>query len=171
MGTLVKTFHIRGTSLKQAWDDYLEEDIRENGEGAYKGTIYGVSFPELVDKFPDDVDKYDSKAICIKKPKENTNKIKTSVESFPCKAARKWETYYYGVTSWEYTHVESITDVSQTECIKKARAYVEKYPNKRIIILIGKRLVNSPNKVAEISGKSNSNTSEGVWECIAGCSY
>lgn len=172
MSTLTKVFRIKGMTLQEAWKNYRDEDVRENGEGTYNGTINHVSFPKLVNKLPETIDKRESAAVCIRKPVLNTNKVKSTVENFPCKDTRKWETYYYARPIWLDHHlVEEISDTSQAKCIEAARKYVEKHPNIPLEIHVGKRLVNMDTKVAKVKYKPASNESPGEWECIAGCPY
>jgi len=110
----------------------------------------------------DHTSKREVKGYCINKPIVNNN---TVVTNYPQKGARKWETIYVGVTKFDGNQVCS--DASQTECIKKARAWVEKNPNKEVNIMIKKKLIEGNNLVASIKYKKASDEKDGLY-CFVG---
>jgi hypothetical protein len=109
----------------------------------------------------DNTEKRDVKGYCKTPPVTNTNKIKTVVTNYPQKGTRKWVTKYRGVDKWEGDVVCEAD--SQTECIKQARAYVEKNPNKMIEVQIHKALEGGKFKVADINYKKASNEKDGLY--------
>lgn len=163
-----ETRYVRGSgrTMQEAWDDLVEQDRVENGTDFYGSVLSTVNFPvREVKEFPEELDKYHAVGKCISKPVLNNNKIKTEVENFPCKATRKWVTKYkaesrYGVSP-------SILCDSQTECITKARAWLEKHPHSIIDIHIIKVLEKMSPKVATISYKKSKDEKDGVWEFMA----
>lgn len=165
MGAETRYAKAKGISLKQAWEDLVEEDVYDRGHEYYGGNFGTCDFPRLVKKFSDDLRKGEVEAICIKEPIPNTNKIKTEVENFPCKTTREWITEYYGVT-W-IDRKEVCLDESQVKCIEKARAYVEKNPFEGVEIHIRKKLKNLPTKVAKIKYKKSTTEQLGEWKFFA----
>jgi hypothetical protein len=170
MGTEIRYLTIKGKTLKDAWDSAVEEDTYDRGHDYYNSSIRSCSPPRLVPKITKELEYGLSKgyalAELIKAPVANTNKVKSEVTNFPCKAARVWETEYYAIERFS-TNSPNITDPSQTECIRKARAYVEANPNSSLEIHIRKKLVKQSTKVAEINYKKSSNESDGTWNIVA----
>ena len=155
-----------GRTMMEAWNDLVEDDRQENGSGVYNSVFSSVcNAIKEVYQFPDDLDKYKAVAVCVQKPIGNTNKIKTEVENFPCKATRKWVTEYYGVT-WRGERISEISSDSQVKCIALARAYIEKNPEVSVEIHIGKKLIGST-KVAKINYKKATNERLGTWKFMA----
>jgi hypothetical protein len=167
-----------GKSMADAFANAQEEAREEYGNDSYNGQINNCSLVSDVthkrgsfkeedffhDWILDNTNKRDVKGYCVRKPKLNTNKIKTIVTNHPQKGARKWVTKYIALDKWEGTAVCEAE--SQTECIKKARAYVEKHPNIRLEVQIQKTLVGGKNKVADIEYKNASDEKEGMYRFV-----
>lgn len=168
MGAEIRYGTSSGRTMMEAWDSLVEEDREENGSGHYNSVFSSiVNGIKEVDKFPDEpIDKYTAVAVCIQKPIANTNKTKTEVENFPCKATRKWVTEYYG-TTWRGERISEISSDSQTKCIALARKYVEKNPHVTVEIHIGKKLAGAVTKVASIKYKKSTKERIGKWEFMA----
>lgn len=176
MGAIRKQAKISGRTLGEAFKKLQDSDEREIGEDIYSGGwnncagIREISASEFDKRLKEEnISKFEGAiAKCLKKPVSNDSKIKTSVENFPNKGARKWETRYIAEESkWGR---EVINEVSQTLAIKKARKYVETHPEERLNIIITKQLSTSA-KVATISYKKSSKEADGVWEVYGEMNY
>lgn len=169
----------RGKSMTDAFRRAQERAQEEYGNDSYNGQINNCSLVgDVTDKqhqfkeqdyfhtwILNNTGKRDVKGYCISKPVVNNNKIKTVVTNFPQKGTRKWETLYVGVTKFDGNQVCS--DASQTECIKKARAWVEKNPDKQVDVTIRKKLTEGKNLVASINYKKATNEKDGLY-CFVG---
>ena len=180
MGAISIVVRASGKSMQDAFRNAQKEAEDEYGhQQGYSGHINCCSLDSDVthrrgdfeedDYFHswilDNTHKRDVKGYCISKPVVNTNKIKTVVTNFPQKGTRKWETVYIAVTKWDRNQV--CEDVSQTQCIKKAREYVEKNPTIQLDVIISKRLVGDQTKVATIDYKKATNEKDGLY-CFVG---
>lgn len=141
MGATLVQQRAIGKDLQEAYRYAVEEAIYENGNDSYNGTISTTR--GIVDKTKeylslgmtpsqyaywlyenDKLDKWgNAVGICLSKPVENTNKIKTKVDTTPQKGTRKWETVYQVRTRDGQVVASS---EFQTEAIKKAREYTER---------------------------------------------
>ena len=167
-----------GKSMADAFKNAQEEAREEYGNDSYNGQINNCSLVGDVshkqgefkeqDFFHtwilDNTNKRDVKGYCSRKPVTNTNKIKTVVTNYPQKGTRKWVTNYIGVTAFDGDVI--CEDISQTECIRKAREYVENNPNKRVEIQIRKVLIGGKVKVADINYKQASNEKAGQYTFV-----
>ena len=178
MGAIQETATISGRNLQEAFQKLQDSDREEKGDDIYSGGwnnstgIREVNQKEW-NKYDeaDSISKHESAiAICVRKPVGNKNKIKTVVTNFPNVGTRKWITKYEATSSaagWERTVV---SEVSQADAIKKARAYVEKHPDESLSLNIVKVLLGKT-KVAEIDYKPASNEADGTWEIFGCMSY
>lgn len=155
-----------GMTLKEAWDNLVEDDKRENGEAYYNGTFYSCEFPREVNELiEEELEKGESQAVCIKKPVLSKAKVKTSVENFPCKSARKWITEYYAT---DRMGEEVAKSESQVQCIKMAREILEKKQGlSRLEIKIRKVLKDQSPKVALITLKESAKDQLGTWSFLS----
>jgi hypothetical protein len=168
-----------GNSMSDAFNKAVEEANDEYGhQQGYSGEINNCELVGDVthrrgefkeDDFfhqwiLDNTDKRDVKGYCARKPVTNSNKIKTVVTNYPQKGTRKWVTKYIALDKWTGTAVCEAD--SQTECIKKARAYVEKHPDKMLEVQIQKTLVGGKNKVADINYKKASKEKPGLYTFV-----
>jgi len=169
MGTIIKTATITGKTLQSAFKRLQDECREEYGGDIYNGEwnncqgVREVSAAEF-DKC-DDMSKYQPAiAKCIRKPIVNTNKIKTVVTNYPVTGTRKWVTKYQA-TTYRNNYAEMVVDeLTQGAAIKKARAWVEKYPEDNLTVHIAKVLEGQKTMVAKIDYKSASNEKNGTWE-------
>ena len=132
------TFYHKRTasSMKEAYNESVEDAIDEYGNDPYNGTISTTNgFVDVTKKFKDSgkklsafiesaadvMDKRDCWGICVLEPKLNTNKIKSQVELVLQVGRRVWETRYE-------VHAEGTLIGShslQAGAIKIARDYTE----------------------------------------------
>jgi len=177
MGGILKRQTISGRTLQEAFKRLQEIDRQEHGNDYYSGGWNNCpSVREVSSKSYDDTDDLSkgSGAIakCIRQPKVNTNTVKTTVDRFPNKGARKWVTMYVAKSSrYETEHYMSIKDESQAEVIRKARIHVENNPKAKLTIVIEKHLIKQEAKVAEIKYKPSTTEKDGEWEIFAVVSY
>ena len=171
MGAIDKEARIRGNSLGVAFQELQDEDREENGTDTYSGGwnnsdgVREVSASEFKNTDIADMDKWGNAiAVCIKKPIKNSNKVKTKVKAFPNVGARVWETIYVVRLNSFKESFTGLSDKSQTQAIKKARAYVEKHPETSAYIEITKVLTKGVSKVAEIEYKKSNNERGGIWD-------
>jgi hypothetical protein len=105
------TFYHKRTapSMKEAYNQLVEDAIDEYGNDAYNGTISTTNgFVDVTKKFKDSgkklsafiesaedvMGKRDCWGICVLEPKLNTNKIRSQVELVLQVGRRVWETKY-----------------------------------------------------------------------------
>lgn len=132
------TFYHKRTapSMKEAYNELVEDAIDEYGNDPYNGTISTTNgFVDVTKKFKDSgkklsafiesaedvMSKRDCWGICVLEPKLNTNKIRSQVELVPQIGRRIWETRYE-------VHAENRligTHSLQAGAIKIGRDYTE----------------------------------------------
>ena len=181
MGATLITRHGRGKDMADAFRKLQIEAEEEYGNDAYNGEINNCSLSGDVGshrgKFDEDdhfeewlyenkLSKRSAVGYCTQNPVVNTNKIRTTVTNYPQKGTRKWETRYVAESLRSDRHI-GISEKSQTEAIKKARAYVEKHPDVSLRISITKILVGSDTKVAGIDYKKAGNERDGCYTFVA----
>lgn len=179
MGACLITKTVKARNIKEAWDKVYEEaeDYSGHQEG-YSGDFNVCSFAkdvthllksksqsDLDDYITDNCDKGDAWGYCLQEPVVNTNKVKSQVEVTPQKGTRKWETVYKAVTSWDEREVAR--DKSQTNCIKKARAYVEANPDAIVKVIIAKELTEGITKCATVTYKKSTTEKLGIYKFVA----
>jgi hypothetical protein len=176
MGTITKRATITGRTLQEAFKKLQDECREEYGEDIYNGQwnncseVREVSAKEF-DRC-DDMNKHEPAiAKCIRKPTTNTNKIKTVVTNYPATGTRKWVTRYRA-TSYRNNYAEMVVDEpTQGAAIKKARAWVEKFPDDYLTVHIAKVLEGQKTMVAKIDYKKANNERNGAWEIFGAMSY
>lgn len=178
MGACSIRVYARGKSMQDAFNNACEEARREYGSDSYNGQINNCELIKDVtdkrSKFAEEdhfeeyilgqTNKRDVYGYCTQEPITNKNKTKTVVKNIPQKGTRKWETRYIAVA--KYAHREPIINISektQTEAIKKARAWVEKNPDYTLEIEITKVLTKGHTSCAEIQYKKASNERDGRY--------
>lgn len=164
-----------GRSLRSTYDTLTEAAILEEGNDSYNGTIstthgvndltaqYKRSGKKLNDFINDQVDRLEKRqcaAICIEAPKENTNKIKTSVQHIVTPGTKKWVLTYEVETYFEGEVVARSS--TKTEALIYARTYTEKHQRKTRIVM-RKRLANVDSTVAIIDYKKSTSEKPGRW--------
>jgi hypothetical protein len=170
-----------GNSMKEAYSNAVEDAIYENGNDSYNGTISttsgfidkteefnasGKSIQEYADYLWDNdkLNKWgNALGVCISKPVENTNKIKSQVKTNPQKGNRVWKTMYQAHTVDDIIIGES---EYQMDAIKLARIYTER-EKRNSYVRIYKKLIGSNNTIAEVSYKKSDKESRGVYYFIA----
>ena len=174
MGAISVVRTVKARDIKEAWKIACEQEREENGTDPYNGSMHHCELTkdvtskkptmleeELVQYMIDNSDKREVMGFCKEQPKANENKIKTVVENFPQKGTRKWKTVYQAVNSW--TDEVCVTAEKQTECITKARAYIEKHPDVTLTIRIVKELTEGNSQCAKIKYKPASNERLGTY--------
>ena len=178
MGACSIVISATGKSMQNAFRNAQEEAREEYGNDSYNGQINNCELDGDVthkrgefkeddffhDWILDNTNKRDVKGYCVREPKGNKNKTKSVVTNYPQKGTRKWSTWYLIHNSWTDEILGG--DASQTEAIKKARAYVEKHPNINIDVRITKKLDEGQIKVADVKYKKASDEREGLYTFI-----
>jgi hypothetical protein len=169
MGAQTITRRGVGNSPEEALAKIKEEDLFEYGNDYYNGSAINASLGQELNHWDEEQfyqDVYDNKMrrdknvlhyCVVQKPIPNKNKVKTHVEHFPQKGTRKWTTMYEirgGGLSLAYK--------SQTEAIKIAREYQEKYPENNYEVHIIKKL-EGDTRVAKITYKPSSTEKPGIY--------
>lgn len=169
----------RGKNIQDAFKRACEEDEDYFGhQEGYSGGIHTCSlikdvtsmtktksFRDIEEHIADNASKREAWGFCMETPVENKNKVKSQVDVTPQKGTRKWETVYKAVTSWDQREVAR--DKSQTNCIKKARAYVEANPDVNLKIIIAKELIEGNSQCATITYKKSTTEKLGLYKFIA----
>ena len=183
MGSQLITRKVKARSINEAWKIVYEDAQHYSGhQEGYSGDFNTCEFAKdvtsmletkgeraLDDYITENCNKRDAWGYCIEPPVSNNNKVKSQVDVTPQKGARKWETIYKAVTSWEGTEVAR--DKSQTNCIKKARAYVEKNFNTQIKIIIAKELVSGNTQCASVTYKKSTSEKLGTYKFVGWAAY
>lgn len=178
MGAELITTSVRSRNIKDAWNNVYEQASEYSGnQDGYSGDFNTCQFTKDVTSFlksmtTKQLDEYieehcpkrEAWGYCIVDPVQNKNKVKSQVDVTPQKGTRKWETIYKAVTSWD--QIEVARDKSQTECIKKARAYVESNPNTSLRVVIAKELINGNVQCATITYKKSQTEKAGLYKFI-----
>ena len=120
---------------------------------------------QLEDYIADNAGKREAYGFCVEQPVLNKNKVKSQVDVTPQKGTRKWETIYKAVTSWDLREVAR--DKSQTNCIKKARAFVEANPDVSLKVIIAKELIEGNSQCAVVNYKKATNEKLGLYRFVA----
>lgn len=174
MGACNIKVYARGKSIQDAFNNACEEAREEYGSDSYNGQINNCELIKDVtsqrNKFPEEdhfeewilsqTNKRDVYGYCVQNSITNKNKTKTQVLSFPNKSTRKWKTVYQAKDYDDRVLVESAT---QTQCIKEARAYVDRHNNVKLFITVAKVLDKGQTKCAEITYKKASNERNGSY--------
>lgn len=179
MGAQSIVVSAHGKNMRDAFNNAVEEanDYYGHQEG-YSGAINNCeltsdwtnkrsNYPEddhFHEAILDYTNKRDVIGYCTQDPLGNTNKIKSVVNNMPQHGTRKWKTVYEAV---DYGDSVVVTADTQTECIKKARAYVEKNPNGSAIkIRVNKILVEGNQICATIAYKKSSRERQGSYTFV-----
>lgn len=173
MGAIGKEDRITGRTLGEAFKELQDSDREELGNDYYSGGwnnasgIKEVSWDTFNNGEPDKHE--DAWAVCTRKPVGNNMKTKTTVTNFPAKGTRKWVTKYVVDDPRWGSHI--ISELKQTEAIKKARNLVEKNPSWKLEVYITKELEGQNSKVAQINYKKSSTERDGAWDIKGVLSY
>jgi hypothetical protein len=168
----------RGKNIQDAFKRACQDDEDYFGhQDGYSGGIHTCgltkdvtsmtktkSFRDLEEYIADNTNKREVWGYCVEEPVANKNKVKSQVDVTPQKGTRKWETVYKAVTSWDQREIAR--DKSQTNCIKKARAYVEANPDVSLKIVIAKELTEGISQCATITYKKATTEKLGLYKFI-----
>lgn len=185
MGAVSIDVIVRGKSMSEAFKLAQEMHEEELGRDPYNGGINncslvsdwshkynGKNLDSLVESAIDYCGKREVIGICLEKPMLNKNKTKSKVEKIVQKGARKWETIYRGVASNSRLDRRIVCEANtQTECIKKARAYVEKNNHVEVTIEISKKLVSGSGICANVSYKKSNTEKDGKYLFVGMAPY
>jgi len=181
MGAVSIDVVARGNSMAEAFKSAQEEHEGELGRDIYNGGINncrlvsdwthkynGKNLNSLSESAINYCSKREVIGICLDKPKLNENKTKSKVERVVQKGTRKWETVYRGVASNLFLNGRLDRRVvceanTQAECIKKARAYVEKNDHVNVTIEISKKLVSGSGICANVLYKKSNTEKKGRY--------
>ena len=162
-----------GKNAKDAYSDLIEDSVERYGDDPYNGTISTTTgFQDVTDVFQkskkdvnafidSEIEKLSKRkclAVCIKKPVENTNKIKTQVDHVVEKGTRKWVTKYVVYDDDRIIHMYDM----KADAVKKAREFTEKTKTSTIIRL-EKHLEKSSSVVARVTYKKSEKEADGTW--------
>jgi len=176
MGACSIRVYAKGKSMQDAFNNACEEARRVYGSDSYNGQINNCELIKDVtdkrskfakeDHFEEYIlgqtNKRDVYGYCTQNPITNKNKTKSVVHNIPQKGTRKWETRYVAEARYGDDYI-GISEKTQTEAIKKARAYVEKNPNVSLKIVITKTLIEGEIVCAKIDYKKASNERDGSY--------
>ena len=178
--TLIET-NSRGASMREAYNNAVEDAVYENGNDPYNGTISTTNgVTDITKQFRASGKNLDDYAyylyennklekwgpalgICVTEPVLNTNKIKTQVATTPQKGTRTWKTVYQVKV---YNGEVIASSEFQIDAIKKAREYTEK-TKEATSVHISKQLVGSKSLVSEITYKKADKERPGFYHFIA----
>jgi len=178
MGAEVVHRQARGNNINEAFQNaYQEAEDYSGHQEGYNGDLNSCSFTrdvtpmlktmsirQLENYIEENCPRREAWGYCIINPVLNKNKTKSIVSVNPQKGTRKWVTVYKAVLTWDEREVAR--DSSQTNCIKKARAYVEKYPDSSLKIIIAKELVEGNSQCALVKYKSSKTEAKGRYKFI-----
>jgi hypothetical protein len=168
MGATLITVRSTGVSMRDAYNNAVEEATYEYGNDNYNGTISTTRgctdvTKEFV-KSGKNLNKWgDALGICVSPPISNNNKIKTKVDTTPQKGTRVWETFYE-VKLFDGTIIGGST--FQIDAINMGRKYTEE-TRSSTYVHITKRLVNSKTLVSTINYKAADKEKVGSYYFIA----
>ena len=179
MGANLISTTVRARNIQEAWEYVYEQAEEYSGhQEGYSGDFNTCSFTkdvtgmlstktkkEVDDFIEDNCDKREAWGYCMEQPVSNKNKVKSQVDVTPQKGARKWETVYQAVAHNMEARVVA-KDKSQTECIKKARAYVEANPNTTVKVIIVKELIEGNSQCATVTYKKSTTEKLGLYRFI-----
>jgi hypothetical protein len=179
MGAISIHVTAHGKSMRDAFKNAQAEAQEQHGSDIYNGQINNCELIKDVTNRRSDFDEDDHMyewiigqtnkrevyGYCIQDPVTNKNKIKTVVHNIPQKGTRKWETRYVAQARYGDDYI-GISEKTQTEAIKKARAYVEKHPNASLKIVITKVLTEGETTCAKIDYKEASNERDGMYTFV-----
>lgn len=171
MGASFFRTNYRGKSLKDAYNDAVEDAEQEYGNDPYNGTISttngvidktreyktsGKSLNDFIESQMDKLSKRDCVAICLEEPKANNNKTKSQVEHIVTPGTKKWVLKYV-----VYTYDNQVGSYpTKAEAVKAARLYTERTFNSTSVVM-EKKLEKGNNNVARITYKKSTTEKDG----------
>lgn len=163
----------KARSMKDAYNNLVEEATSEYGHDSYNGTISTTTgysditnewkaskqdIRAFISKKLEDAGKRDCFGVCIKPPKVNSNKTKSQVEHIVTPGTKKW------VLKYVVRHHDHFVGAWPTkgEAIKDARRYTEMNLVSTTIEM-EKHLEKGDTKVARIVYKRSVNEQDGEY--------
>jgi hypothetical protein len=181
MGACSIIVSAQGKNMRDAFNNAVQEANEEYGhQQGYSGAINNCeltgdwtnkrsNYPED-DHFHEAILQYANKrdviGYCTQDPIGNTNKTKSEVKNMPQHGSRKWETRYIAVPRYGDSPNTGISEKTQTEAIKKARAYVEKNPGLMLEVRVTKILTEGQTVCAEVRYKKSSRERLGSYTFV-----
>lgn len=178
MGAQSFTVISRGMSAKEAYERAVAEadDYHGHQEG-YSGAINATpGFSDATVKYNNSkLPRYNfiedrlskltkfqgAECICIKKPKPNTNRIKTQVEHIVEAGTKKWVLLYCVYEAWSDKFIASFQ--KKGEAVARARQHTEN-TKAETHVRIEKKLHKGIPLTAKITYKKAKDEQEGEWE-------
>lgn len=178
MGAQQFTVISRGMSAKEAYDRAVEAAEAEYGhQEGYSGAINSTpGFSDATVKYNNSkLPRYNfiedrlskltkfqgAECICIKKPKPNTNRIKTQVEHIVEAGTKKWVLFYSVYEAWSNNFIASFQ--KKGEAVARARQHTEN-TKAETHVRIEKKLQKGIPLSAKITYKKSKDECEGEWE-------
>ena len=175
MGATTFVERTRAYSMREAYNQLVEDAVYERGNDSYNGTISTtqgfvdktadwkkskLDIREFIDKEIENTSKWGPAwGVCITEPKENKLKIKSQVEDIVVPGTKKWELVYFVLDN----HGKKInSSASKTEAVKLARLFTEKNQQNTSVIM-ERVLVSCSPTVARIKFKHDKNQAPGMY--------
>jgi hypothetical protein len=175
MGATQFVDNTRAYSMREAYNQLVDDAISEYGHDSYNGTISttqgytdktaewkksGLDFRSFMDKEIENTSKWGPAwGICIQEPKANKLKVKTQVEDIVVPGTKKWDLVYFVLDR----HGNKINSSGhKTEAVKLARQYTEKTRLSTSVVM-ERVLVSCSPTVARIKFKFDKNEAPGQY--------
>lgn len=174
-----QSFEVRSTgrNAQEAYNNAVEDANRYYGhQEGYSGAINATpGFTDVTSKYKassKDLHTYiqerlevlskhnDAECICIRVPKENTNKVKTQVEHIVTPGTKKWVLKYTVCEHWSDIQIASCD--KKGEAVVKARAHTEK-TGRPTYVKMEKVLDKASSTVAKITYKKSTTERDGEY--------
>jgi hypothetical protein len=165
----------RAYSMREAYNQLVEDALEEYGHDTYNGTISttegfsdltsefrrsGLSINEFIDKKIENASKWGpALGVCISDPVQNNLKVKSQVEQVVVPGTKKWELKYF-VLDPRGSKIASSDN--KTEAVKLARAYTEK-TQENTTVTMERVLVSCSPVVARVKFKHDKNQKPGAY--------
>ena len=187
MGSIRYCEEGKGLNMADAFKRLQDEAREEYGDDIYNGRINNAQgyrdvtnayksskkdLDDFIDERCDNLSKFEmGEAICLDKPVENNNKVKSQVEHIVTKGTKKWILLYKVKASYR-SDLDMYTKFFKTkgEAVTYARQMAEKFKQDFRITMI-KELENGNPLVAKVSYKKSKNEKEGRYIFYGYVSY
>lgn len=165
----------RAYSMREAYNQLVEDATQEYGHDSYNGTIStthgfaditsefrksGLTIDEFIDRKIEDASKWGpAYGVCISDPVQNNLKVKSQVEQVVVPGTKKWELMYFVL---DPRGKKIASSDNKTDAVKLARAYTEKTQESTTVIM-ERVLVSCSPVVARIKFKHDKNQKPGAY--------
>ena len=165
----------RAYSMREAYNQLVEDAIQEYGHDSYNGTISttqgfqditsefkksGIDINKFINLKIDDANKWGPAfGVCILEPVLNKLKTKSQVEHVVVTGTKKWELRYFVLNS---SGTKIASEDNKVGAVKLARAYTEKTQESTTVIM-ERVLVSCSPVVARIKFKHDKNQKPGAY--------